>query len=117
MGKDGQSNCLIRSLCKVLNKEYDEVYNDLIKIQKELNRESFNDIPVFESYMKEYGISKMDYNDEVKVKDLKLSNDIYLILCYDKKDFYHMIPIINNTIYDKNQDCMELYVLSIYKKD
>ena len=34
---DGKSNCVIRSLCKILNKEYEEVYNGLCEISKELN--------------------------------------------------------------------------------
>ena len=33
------------------------------------------------------------------------------------KDYYHMISIIDNVIYDKNFDCMNLYVISIYKKN
>ena len=32
--KDGKSNCVVRSLCKILNKEYDDVYNNLAKLQK-----------------------------------------------------------------------------------
>ena len=28
-----------------------------------------------------------------------------------------MIPIISNVIYDKNSDCLDLYVLSIYRKN
>ena len=38
------------------------------------------------------------------------------VFCYDKKEFYHMISIIDNDIYDKNSDCMDLYVISVYKK-
>ena len=34
---DGKSNCVIRSLCKILNKEYEEVYNGLCEISKELS--------------------------------------------------------------------------------
>ncbi len=114
--KNGKSNCVIRSLCKILNKEYDDVYNGLCDVAKKLNYSSFNDIPVFEKYMEYNNIIKIDYCDEIKVKDLKIDNFSYIVFCYDKKDFYHMIPIINNVIYDKNSDCMDLYVISIYKK-
>ena len=51
--KKGKSNCLLRSLCKILNKEYDDVYNGLCKVAKELNYSSFNDIEVFEKYMED----------------------------------------------------------------
>lgn len=113
--KEGKSNCVIRSLCKILNKEYD-VYNELVNTAKQLNCNSFNDIEVFETYMEEHNIKKIN-SKELQIKDLKLDNKEYVIFCYDKKDFYHMIPIVNNVIYDKNEECMNLYTISIYKKE
>ncbi len=113
---EGKSNCVVRSLCKILNKTYDEVYNGLLKEKDKLNSNSFNDIEVFESYMKNNNILEIS-NEEIKIKDLKLDSGLYIIFCYDKSDYYHMIPIINNIIYDKNNECLELYVLKIYKKD
>lgn len=112
--EEGKSNCVVRSLCKVLNKEYNEVYDGLINVSKKLNC-SFNDIAVFEKYMSDNGINKIDSSDSI-VKDLKLDNGSYIIFCYDKKDFYHMIPIIDNVIYDRNDECLNLYIISIYKK-
>ena len=114
--QSGKSNCVIRSFCKILNKEYDVVYNDLCYIAKKLNYDSFNDIPVFEKYMENNNILKINCDSDIKVKDLKIDDGSYILFCYDKKDFYHMIPIIDNVIYDKNSDCMDLYVISIYKK-
>lgn len=114
--KNGKSNCVIRSLCKVLDKEYDDVYNDLVSVAEELNCSSFNDVEVFEKYMENNNIFKINCESITTVKDFNLENGCYIVFCYDKKDFYHMVPIINNVIYDKNMDCMDLYVLSIYKK-
>ena len=34
--KNGKSNCVIRSLCKILNKNYNEVSNELVTIAKEI---------------------------------------------------------------------------------
>ena len=34
--KSGKSNCVIRSLCKILNEKYDKVFNDLCEVAKEL---------------------------------------------------------------------------------
>ena len=34
---DGKSNCLIRSFCKMFNESYNDVYDELCQIQKELN--------------------------------------------------------------------------------
>ena len=115
--KNGNSNCVIRSLCKILNKEYDDVLNGLLDTAKALNKESFNDIPVFEEYMKQNNINKIDIEQDKQIKDLKLDNGSYIVFCYNKEDFYHMIPIIDNTIYDKRIDSLELYTISIYKKN
>lgn len=49
--KNGKSNCIIRSLCKILNKEYNTVYDELCEVAQKLKLISFNDIPVFEKYM------------------------------------------------------------------
>lgn len=114
--KNGKSNCVIRGLCKILNKEYNDVYNDLCKIAEDLKCDSFNDIPVFEKYMEDNNIFKINHDEDIKVKDLKIDNGSYIVFCYDKKEFYHMISIIDNDIYDKNSDFMDLYVISVYKK-
>lgn len=114
--KNGKSNCVIRSLCKILNKEYEDVYNGLCEVSKELKRSSFNDIPVFEKYMEDNNIFNIDYNKDIMIKDLNLNDNSYVVFCWNKKDYYHMISIIDNVIYDKNFDCMNLYVISIYKK-
>lgn len=114
--KNGKSNCVIRSLCKILNREYDDIYSDLCKIANDLKNNSYNDVPVFEKYMEDNNIFKISCEEDIKVKDLKIDNSSYIVFCYNKKDYYHMIPIINNTIYDKNSDCLNLNVISIYRK-
>ena len=114
--KNGKSNCVIRSLCKILNKEYSDVYSNLCKLAENLKCNSFNDIKVFETYMEENNIININYDKDILVRDLKIDNSSYIVFCYDKKDYYHMIPIIDNIIYDKNSDCMDLYVISVYKK-
>ena len=114
--KNGKSNCVIRSLCKILNKEYDDIYSDLCKIANDLKNNSYNDVPVFEKYMEDNNIFKISCEENIKVKDLKIDNNSYIVFCYDKKDYYHMIPIISDTIYDRNSDCLNLYVISIYRK-
>ena len=74
------------------------------------------DIPVFEKYIEGNSIFKIICGEDIKVQDLKIDNSSYIVFCWNKKDYYHMIPIIDNVIYDKNFDCMNLYVISIYKK-
>lgn len=115
--KDGNSNCLIRSLCRIYNKEYEEVFNELWSLAKELKYESFNDIEIFEAYMKKHNTFKIDYGKDKKIKELDLNNGNYIVFCYDKKDWYHIVNIENNVLYDKENDSLELYVISIYKKN
>ena len=114
--ENGKSNCVVRSLCKILNKKYNEIYIDLCNVAKKLNVTSFNDIEVFENYMSENKIEKIKYGRNIKVKDLDLDDNSYIVFCWDKKDFYHMICIINNILYDKNNESLELYTISLYKK-
>ena len=112
---DGKSNCVIRSLCKTYNEEYDNVFNELCNIAKELNCESFNDIEVFETYMKRRNANNIDYGRDIKIKDLNLENGKYLVFCWDKKEFYHMVSIIDNVLYDKDDRSLELYTITVYK--
>lgn len=115
--KDDKSNCVIRSFCKLYNKDYDETYTELCNIQKELNCESYNDIEVFETFMKRNNTNKIEYGKDRKIKDLELDNNSYIIFCWDKKDIYHMVTVINNILYDKDDKSFDLYVIDIYKKD
>lgn len=112
---EGNSNCVIRTFTKAFNENYDNVYNELQTISKELNM-SFNDIEVFEEYMKRRNTLAINYGKDIKIKDLDLDNGLYIVFCWDKKEIYHMVPIINNTLYDRNNDSLELYVITIYRK-
>lgn len=114
--KDGKSNCVIRSFCKVFNKDYDIVYDDLCNLAKELKCNSFNDVEVFETYMLRHSMKSIEYGKDIKIKDLVLDKGTYIIFCWDKEEYYHMISVIDNVIYDKNDNCLELYTITIYKK-
>ena len=113
---EGKSNCVIRSLCKVFSDEYNNIYNELCSIAKELNCESFNDIEVFETYMNRRNTNSIDYGKDLKIKDLNLENGKYLVFCWDRKDFYHMVSIIDNVLYDKDDRSLELYTITVYKE-
>ena len=111
-----KSNCVIRSFCKLYNEDYNNVKNALNSIALKLNC-NFNDEEVFETYMKKHNTIVMDYDKDIKIKDLKLDRGSYIIFCYDKKEIYHMVPIIDNVLYDKDNSSLELYVIKIYKKN
>ena len=113
--REGKSNCIIRSCCKLFNKKYEDVYNELMIIAKELGYDFYAEIEVFEKYLEQNKMVKLDYKD-MKIKDLKLDNGEYAVFCFDKKDFYHMVAIIDNTLYDRTPESFELYVITVYKK-
>ena len=113
---EGKSNCVIRSFCKAYNEEYDNVFNELCEIAKELKCDSFNDVEVFETYMKKRNTISIDYGKDEIIKDLKLDKGKYIVFCWDKKEFYHMISIIENVLYDKDDRSLDLYVIKIYEK-
>ena len=115
--KEGKSNCVIRSLCKNYNEKYDDVYNELCDISKELNCESFNDIEVFETYMKRRNAMPIEYGKDIKIKNLTLDDGKYLVFCWDKNNSYHMASIIDNVLYDKDSRSLELYTITIYKEN
>lgn len=110
-----KTNCIIRTFCKLFNKEYDVVKQELINIAKELNYETYAEIEVFEKYLNNNNYKKIEHKEE-QIKNLKLENGKYAVFCYDKKDYYHMLAIINNTVYDKKEDNLNLYTITIYKE-
>ena len=110
-----KSNCIIRTFCKLFNKEYDAVKQELINIAKELNYETYAEIEVFEKYLNDKNYIKLEHKEE-QIKNLKLEKGKYAVFCYDKKDYYHMLAIINNTVYDKKEDNLNLYTITIYKE-
>ena len=112
---EGRSNCVLRSFCKLYNEDYLCIYKELCIIKDELNMNSFNDVEVFEEYMKRRNTFLIDYGKDKVIRDLKLDNGKYIIFCWDKKEFYHLVPVINNTIYDKNDESLNLYVISMFK--
>ena len=71
---------------------------------------------VFETYMKRRNTIEIDYGKDIIVKYLELDNESYIVFCWDKKEDYHMLTIINNTIYDKDDRYKELYTIKVYKK-
>lgn len=110
-----KTNCIIRTFCKLFNKEYEEVKQELINIAKELNHETYAEIEVFEKYLNDNNYKKIEHKEE-QIKNLKLEKGKYAVFCYDKKDYYHMLAIINNTVYDKKEDNLNLYTITIYKE-
>jgi predicted transcriptional regulator len=111
---DEKGGCIFRSFSKYFDKDYNTIKKEILDLQKELNVESYTDDLVIETYLNNHGV--YDTNSEYKgqIKDLK-NEGKSIILCYNKKDFYHMVTIIDNVVYDKHEETFDLYVLKIYK--
>lgn len=114
--KDGKSNCVIRSFCKLFEEDYDNVYEELCDIAKELDCNSYNDIEVFETYMERHDTLPIEYGKDIKIRNLNLDNGSYVIFCWNKKEFYHMVTVVDNVMYDKDDRSLELYTIRIYKQ-
>ena len=110
-------NCVLRSLSKILNKDIKAVKDELIEVCNELNKNDYNSVEVFEEYMRRNNIYEINNKKDIKIKDLSLDSSKYIVFCYDKKDFYHMVAIIDNVVYDKSDKSLDLYVIKAYKKN
>lgn len=108
-----KSACVLRSFTKLFNKDYLEIKKELLELANNLNYESYNEIEVFEKYLSDNNYIKIDGKNTL-VSNLNLENGKYAIFAF-KDNYYHMFSIIDNVIYDKNDNCLELYVISIYK--
>jgi len=108
-----KGNCIIRSFSKLFNKDYYKVKEELLELQKQLNYTDYREIEVFETYLKNNNATTIDIKNKI-VKDLELKEGKYAIFCF-KDDFYHMTALIDNIIYDKNDNCFDLNLIKIYK--
>lgn len=112
--KSNKSNCVIRTFCKLFGKQYDDVKKELLDIALQLNYDNYNEIEVFEKYLSDKGYLKLKLDNDIKIKDLNLKNGKYAVFCCDRKEFYHMLSIIDGIIYDKDDTCLDLYVINVY---
>ena len=107
-----RGGCIIRSFSKAFNKDYYEVKDELELLGKK-NNCSWNDDKVIEEYFSDKNISNISYNGKVTDYDY---DGKYLVYCHSKdKDNYHMVCIINNTIYDRDERVYDMYVVELYK--
>lgn len=114
---DESRSCVVRTMTKLTGKEYSTVKNELAALAKRMGFEEYNEETVFERYMSEYNILRYKEYDDTKVGELELSSGTYCIHCTDRNGFHHLLPVINDTIYDRRDDSRELYVVAVYRKE
>lgn len=113
---DEKNSCVFRSLSKAFNKSFLEVKDELKKIGKSMGIDDILDDAVFNAYIFENGYKEVDDYHDTNLLDNDY-NDINLVYSY-YDDWYHMMCIIDNVIYDKfDLDRLKnLKVIKVYKK-
>lgn len=111
---DESGGCVSRSISKLLNKDYNQVKDELIDLSKSLGYSDYREIEVFETYLKKYNVLEIPKEYNCKVKDLIIETGKYIIFG-NKDDWYHMVCLIDNTFYDKNERYQDLNIIKIYK--
>ena len=113
---DESRSCVVRTMTKLTGKTYDIVKAELTALAKKLGCETYNDEHVFGQYMAEHDIYKIKECNNTTVGELELNDGVYCIYSTNHNGFFHLIPIIDNVIYDRRNDSLQLYVIAIYKK-
>lgn len=111
---DEKGGCIFRSFSKYFDKDYNSIKEEILDLQKKLNCESYTDDLVIETYLNDHGVYDTNSTFKGQIKELN-NKGKSIILCYNKNDFYHMVTIIDDTVFDKHEDTLDLYVLKIYK--
>jgi hypothetical protein len=111
---DEKGGCVTRSISKLLNKDYNQVKNELIDLSKSLGYSDYREIEVFVTYLKKYNVLEIPKEYNCKVEDLIIEPGKYIIFG-NKDDWYHMVCLIDNTFYDKNERYQDLNIIKIYK--
>ena len=107
---DEKGGCIFRSFSKFFNKDYNDIKKEIKELQEKIGEED-----KYELYLNQNNVYDIKTEYRGKIKDYK-NKGKSIIYCYDKKDFYHMVAIIDDVLYDKNEDSLDLYVLQIFKE-
>lgn len=112
---DEKGGCVTRSISKLLNKDYNNVKEELISLAEDLRYEDYREIEVFENYLKKHNVLEINQKYNININDLRIEPGNYIIFG-NKDEWYHMVCLINNTFYDKNESYKEIKIIKIYKQ-
>ena len=109
---DERAGCIVRAISKALNKDYIDVKNQIIEYAKD---KDYHEEEIFEQFIIEHGFIIEFSNQGKNLLDLDLMGTN--IVFANDNDWYHMICVIDNVIYDKIEleDLKNLKVIKIYK--
>ena len=114
---DDSRSCVVRTMTKLTGKEYSTVKSELISLAESLGCETYNDERVFEKYMESHGIYKLKEYNDITVDELEFDNGTYCVYCTNRDGFCHLLPIVDNVIYDRRDDSRKLFVIAVYRKE
>ena len=111
---DEKKSCIYRAISKSVNRDYNLVKKEIDTLKDKLNTD--DSVLVFETYLKQYNYI-IDYTNKDRLITEVMYNGNNIVFCYDK-DWYHMICIIDNILYDKYDldKLSNLKIIKIYKK-
>ena len=109
-------SCVVRTMTKLTGKEYSKVKTELAELALKLGCETYNDEKVFEQYMAEHGFRKLREYDGETVGEIELNDGTYCVHCTNREGFHHLMPVVDNIIFDRRDDSRGLYLVAVYKK-
>lgn len=111
---DEKKSCIYRAISKSVNRDYNLVKKEIDALKDKLNTD--DSVLVFETYLKQYNYIIDDTNKDRLITEVMYSGN-NIVFGYDK-DWYHMICIIDNILYDKYDldKLSNLKIIKIYKK-
>lgn len=113
---DEKHSCVFRSLSKALNKSFDNVKDELRELGNSMGIDDLLDDRVFDAFLLKNGYKMVDkYNDSMLLDNNY--DGVNLVYSY-YNEWYHMVCIIDNVIYDKfDLDRLKnLKIIKVYKK-
>jgi hypothetical protein len=110
-------SCVVRTMTKLIGKDYDTIKAELTALAHSMEADSYNNDAVFEHYMAGHGIYKLKEYNNITVGELELSNGTYCVYSTNRNGFYHLLPVVDNVIYDRRDDSRGLFVIAVYKKE
>ena len=113
---DESRSCVVRTMTKLTGKDYSMVKAELTELADSMGFGEYNEEAVFEQYMAEHGINKIEEYDDTKVGELELGSGEYCVHATNRNGFHHLLPVVDNVIFDRRDDSRELYVIAVYKK-
>jgi hypothetical protein len=111
---DEKGGCVSRAISKLLNKDYNQVKEELISLAQSLGYEDYREIEVFETYLKNNDVIELNQEFNCTTNELNFEKGKYIIFG-NKDEWYHMVCLIDNIFYDKNDRYQEIKVIKVYE--